>query len=163
MAAELDVDLELFGSLFVFMQKLTRYVDERLGHFGITSRQWLLLAVLDSAFIGRAPTITEAAVIYGSSRQNVKQIALQLERRGWLRLEPDPADARVVRLVLTEKIAEFHDPTVQADQASLVQAVFAGLDEHERRTLRDLVARCIDELPSSPITDPTPAPREELR
>jgi DNA-binding MarR family transcriptional regulator len=162
MAAELDTDLELFGSLFVFIQKLTRYVDERLGHFGITSRQWLLLAVVDNAFSGHAPTITEAAAIYGSSRQNVKQIALQLERRGWLRLEPDPADARVVRLALTEQIAVFHDPTVQAEQAASVQAVFAGLDEHERRTLRDLVARCIDELPSSPTADGTPASREEL-
>jgi DNA-binding MarR family transcriptional regulator len=162
MAAELDVDLELFGSLFVFMQKLTRFVDEQLADYGITSRQWLLLAVVDNAFSGHAPTITEAAAVYGSSRQNVKQIALQLERRGWLRLEPDPADARVVRLAPAEKMAVFHDPAVQAHQASLVQAVFAGLDAPEHRTLRDLIARCIDELPSSPTVDGTPSRREEL-
>jgi hypothetical protein len=68
----------------------------------------------------------------------------------------------VVRLAPAEKMAVFHDPAVQAHQASLVQAVFAGLDAPEHRTLRDLIARCIDELPSSRTADGTPSPREEL-
>lgn len=146
-----DTDVELFGSLFVLMQQLTSRVEERLASFGLTSRQWLLLGVIEKAFPGYAPTISEATATFGTSRQNVKQVALQLERRGWLRLEPDPADARVLRLVLTEQLAVFHDPIVEADQAAFILAVFGGLTHHERRAFLDLVTKCLTHL-SSPLT-----------
>jgi DNA-binding MarR family transcriptional regulator len=159
---DLSVEAELFGSLFVFLQKLTRSVDAQLEPFGLTSRQWLLLAVIDTAFGAHSPTISEAAAVYGTSRQNVKQIALQLERRGWLRLEPDRDDARAVRLVLTDRIQEFADPAVQAAQAAFVLTAFGALEPSERRTLRDLVVRCSAGLPAPPDDD-GPTAREDLR
>jgi DNA-binding MarR family transcriptional regulator len=143
-----DTDVELFGSLFVLMQQLTLRVEERLASFGLTSRQWLLLGVIEKAFPGYAPTISEATAAFGTSRQNVKQVALQLERRGWLRLQPDPADARVLRLVLTEKLAVFHDPIVEADQAAFILAVFGGLTHQERRAFLELVTKCLTHLSS---------------
>jgi len=163
MAEDLSVEVELFGSLFVFLQKLTRSVDAQLEPFGLTSRQWLLLAVIDKAFGAHAPTISEAAAAYGTSRQNVKQIALQLERRGWLRLEPDRDDARAVRLVPTERLQEFAEPAVQAAQAAFVLAAFGGIDPSERRTLRDLVVRCSAGLSAPPDDDDGTTTREDLR
>jgi DNA-binding MarR family transcriptional regulator len=152
MADDLSTEVELFGTLFVFMQKLTRRVDEELEPFGLTSRQWLLLAVLDKAFPDRAPTISDAAAAYGTSRQNVKQIALQLERRGWLRLERDQDDARAVRLVLTDQILAFQDPAVQAAQQAFLLATFGGLDRSRRAVFRDLVVTC-DAYLSRPLAD----------
>lgn len=141
-----SLEADLFGSLFVFLQQLTLRAEEHLAQFGLTSRQWLLLGVIEKAFAGRAPTISEATAVFGTSRQNVKQVAQQLQHGGWLRLESDPADARVLRLVLTERIAVFHDPAVQADQADFLHALFEGLTQPERRAFLDLVTRCIRNL-----------------
>ena len=77
---------EVFGSLFVLVQHLSRRADKELADLGLTTRQWLLLAVLINAFPGRSPSLSEAADKYGSSRQNVKQVALGLEARGFVRL-----------------------------------------------------------------------------
>jgi DNA-binding MarR family transcriptional regulator len=138
-----DTDIQLFGSMMVFSQQLMSRADEYLAPFGLTSRQWLLLAVLDKRFPGSAPTISEATEVFGTSRQNVKQVALQLERRGWLRVEPDPVDRRMLRLVPTDKRAVFDAPTVQADQAAFILSVFGGLAPDERRTLLEMVTTCI--------------------
>lgn len=145
-------DVELFGSLFVFMQQVTQRVDQWLGFLGLTSRQWLLLGVIDKAFPGRAPTISEVTEVFGTSRQNVKQVAVQLARRGWLRLEKDPADARATRLVLTDRLAVFADPAVQADRARFILGVFGGLSQRERQSFLDLVTRCRMHLLSVPTT-----------
>lgn len=150
-----DTDTELFGSLFVFMQQLTLQVEDRLRPLGLTSRQWLLLGVIDQAFRGTAPTISEAATVFGTSRQNVTQVAKQLERGGWLRLEPDQTDRRAIRLVLTDRLAIFDDPTIQAEQAAFIRSVFGGLTARERRTFLDMVTNCIDRLSSRAGHEPT--------
>jgi len=41
-------------------------------------------------------------VFMGSSRQNVKQLALKLEENDYLKIEKDENDARVIRLKLTK-------------------------------------------------------------
>jgi DNA-binding MarR family transcriptional regulator len=150
-----DTDVELFGSILVFMQQLTARMEERLRPFGLTSRQWMLLGVIDRAFPEGAPTISEAAAVFGTSRQNVKQIALQLARSGWLRLEPDPKDRRAIRLVPTEQLAVFDDPAVRADQAAFILSVFGGLTPRERRALLNMVTTCIGRL-SPPVDDASP-------
>ncbi|MCU0266415.1 MAG: MarR family transcriptional regulator [Actinomycetia bacterium] len=140
------VTAELFGSLFVLMQDLTRRADEQLAPLGLTSRQWLLLAVIEKAFPDSPPTLSEAAAVYGTSRQNVKQIAAQLSQRGWLHIEADPADGRATRLVLTDKVAVFADPAVTAGQVAFLDEVFGGLSDRQRRTLLTLVVRCLRHL-----------------
>jgi DNA-binding MarR family transcriptional regulator len=136
---------ELYWALFVVVQHLSRRMDERLTIVGLSSRQWLLLAVLERFFSDSAPTLTEAAARYGTSRQNVKQIALGLERRGWLRIEPDQADGRASRLVLTDRIGVFATPALVQEGADFLDAAFAGTPEPElvqmRRFTLDLLAR----------------------
>jgi DNA-binding MarR family transcriptional regulator len=157
MAEELsDTDIELFGSVFVLMQQLTFRADEHLRPLGLTSRQWLLLGVIAKAFPGRAPTISEAAAVFGTSRQNVRQVVSQLERGGWLRLEPDPADRRAIRLVLTDRLAVFDDPDVQAEQAAFIRSAFGGLTPKERRAFLTMVTTCISRLSLPAGNPPTP-------
>ena len=136
---------ELYWALFVLVQHLSRRMDERLTIVGLTSRQWLLLAVLARFFPDSAPTLTEAAARYGTSRQNVKQIALGLERSGWLRIEPDQADGRASRLVLTDRIQIFATPALLQEGDEFLEAVFAGTSdadlERMRRFTLDLLAR----------------------
>ena len=143
---------DAFGGVFVIVSHLTRLTDQALADWDLTSRQWLLLAVLTRGFAGRAPSLTEAADAYGSSRQNVKQIALGLESRGFLRLVPDPHDARTTRLELTDRVRIFDEPEGRARSLELLETAFAGLTRDEVLGLRDLVGRWLAAL-SGPRPD----------
>lgn len=136
----------VFGRVFVLHQHLARIADAALEPLGLTSRQWLLLAVLTRAFPGGAPTLTEAAAVYGSSRQNVKQVARGLVARGYLEMRPDPNDARATRLQVTPRVAEFDSPAGQARSAELLAGVFAGLERDELMVLEHLLGRWLREL-----------------
>jgi len=132
---------EIFGSVFLLAQYLARAGDEALARHGLTTKQWLLLAVLTRRFPGAHPTLTEAASVYGSSRQNVKQIARQLERRGFLRIVPDAADRRALRLALTEEAELFDAPAEAARLAGLLAELLAGFGGRDLHSLRDLLRR----------------------
>jgi DNA-binding MarR family transcriptional regulator len=130
---------QLFGSAFVLVQHLGRRMDGLLTPMGVTTRQWLLLAVLSRS--DQPLSLTEAAARYGSSRQNVKSIALGLERAGYLCLEPDPADARTIRLHLRDTVRRFDEPAVAAQGSAFLAEVFAGLDADDLAVLDELMRR----------------------
>jgi DNA-binding MarR family transcriptional regulator len=133
---------ELFGAIFLLGQHLNRRGDAALLPLDLTSKQWLLLAVLTKAFAGRAPTLSEVAAVHGSSRQNVKQLAQQLAARGFLRLVPDAKDGRMLRLELTPKVvALFESPEALGRQEALFEEVFRAFDAEDLRRLHGLVTR----------------------
>jgi MarR family transcriptional regulator, transcriptional regulator for hemolysin len=92
----------VFGSLFLLANKLQIKGDKFLSEDHITLRQWLL-TVLILQCKDRHPTLGEVAKMMGTSHQNVKQLANKLMERGFLEIEKDKVDARVIRLKLTEK------------------------------------------------------------
>lgn len=155
---DIVVRAELFGLLFVLLQNLSRRIDDGLAAHGLSSRQWLLLAVLTRGF-DQPPTLSEAAAVYGSSRQNVKQLAGQLAQLGYLELIPDATDRRAVRLHLTDAVTVFDTAAVRAQQSALLTEVFAGLAEDDVRTMRNLVVRCLDHLvpASRALSSPSPS------
>lgn len=142
---------QAFGTVFMIVQHLTKLADLQLAQLGITTRQWLLLAVLTKDFDGRSPSLSEAAERYGSSRQNVKQIALGLQSRGFVRLVNDPADARTTRIELTERVREFDEAPMLRRTSVLLDDAFAGLRAHEVQDLRDLTQRWLNGLSGGTI------------
>jgi DNA-binding MarR family transcriptional regulator len=147
---------EAFGSLFVLMAHLSRRADTELADLGLTTRQWLLLAVLTNGFGAYSPSLSEAAEKYGSSRQNVKQVALGLESRGFVRLVPDPTDARTTRIELTDRVRDFDEPPMVRRTDAMLGDAFAGLTPVETRDLLALVRRWLAGLT-------TPTAGEEQR
>jgi len=139
-----------FGGLFVLVQHLTRLGDAHLAELGLTTPQWLLLAVLTQGFPGRAPSLSEAAAVYGSSRQNVKRMALGLQERGYLRLLADPGDARTVRLAVTDKVGWFDTADGQAASRRLLAAAFAGMAAADIHALDQGLGRWLSAI--APIT-----------
>lgn len=154
--ALLTARAEVFGSVFVIVQHLTRRADRELSDLDLTTRQWLLLAVLTNAFPDRSPSLSEAAEEYGSSRQNIKQIALGLEARGFVRLVTDPADARTTRIEVTERVRLFDQPPMVQRSAAMLEDAFAGLTPGEVGQLRDLAQRWLGGLTA-------PTSREEAQ
>lgn len=147
----LDAQSEIFGSVFILAQYLAKRGDEALEPLGLTTKQWLLLAVLVKRFPEQSPTLSEASLWYGSSHQNVKKIAQQLEQRGYLKLEPDPKDRRILRLHLTAKIAVFEEQMEMERQARLLGELFSQFDSKELISLQMLLRRWVSMLSPNPL------------
>lgn len=139
-----------FGAVFVVAQHLDRMGDVVLAPLGLTTKQWLLLAVVERGFRSRRPTLTQAAALYGSSRQNVKAIALGLEAAGYLRLERDPGDRRALHLVATERSAVFATPEWRAREAAFFAFAFGDLTPDEVATMAGLLGRWLAAVASQP-------------
>lgn len=153
------------GTVFVVAQHLDRLGDVVLAPLGLTTKQWLLLAVVERGFGRRHPTLSEAAAAYGSSRQNVKAIAHGLEAGGYLRIVRDAADRRALRLVPTEKVAVFTTPEWAAREAAFLSFAFGDLQPDEVARLADLLQRWLagiatwpDELAPAAPTGPADGP-----
>jgi DNA-binding MarR family transcriptional regulator len=152
----LEARAVLFGRVFVLAQHLTRLTDAALADWDLTTRQWLLLAILSRAFPDRAPSLTEAAEVYGSSRQNVKQIALGLEARGFVRLVPDADDGRTTRIERTDRQRLFDEPEGRAKGMDLLGRAFHDLSRDETLLLRDVLTRWVDALAAQGRGEPRP-------
>ena len=123
----------VFAYLFVIANKLQVIGDRLLD--GFTMKQWLLTAAV--AHCGAIPPkLSEVAELMGSSHQNVKQIALKLEEKGFLRLARDPRDSRALRLILTEK-SNLYWENRQTEDERFLRELFAGFSPAEINALSD--------------------------
>lgn len=130
----------VFGSLFQLANQLQAAGDRYLAGERLTTKQWFLIVAVGQ-FTDTEPTISQAAEFMGSSRQNVKQLALKLEKRGFLRISRDAKDARAYRLQLTEPCEAFWNAR-QAQDAAFVARIFRGLTAEELQT----VSRCFQSM-----------------
>lgn len=147
-----------FGAVFVVAQHLDRLGDVVLAPLGLTTKQWLLLAVVEHAFAGRRPTLTEAAAVYGSSRQNVKAIARGLESAGYLRIIRDPDDRRALRLAATDRTAVFASAEWRAREEAFFSFAFGDLEAGEIARLAELLDRWLAGVASRPAEPADAAP-----
>lgn len=91
------------------------------------------------------PTINELSEVMGSSHQNVKQILLKLEKKGFVSMVSDENDKRKQRIMLTE---ECHDFCKKNDKASqvIIDKIFAGVDENSLRNTIQTIMKMEDNL-----------------
>lgn len=91
----------LFAALFLYANRL-QTAGDKLDKV-VTMKQWLLI-VMAKQFGGEAPTLSELGSFLGCSRQNVKKLALSLEKTGLIELR---RDGRALRVVHTEKCRHY--------------------------------------------------------
>lgn len=113
-------------------------LDRALAPAGITSQQAAMLQLIEAQ--PSAPTITFVAQAMGMTQQNVKQIALSLEKKGFLEIAVDPADRRARRLQLTEHHHRFWKQRNPSDFSS-VEEWTAGLSDAEIATALQLLTQ----------------------
>ena len=77
----------------------------------ITLKQQFLMIALE--LFDEAPTLKEMGDLIGCSYQNVKRMAAQLEKSGYLILQKDNADKRKIRLVSSGKIEQMAEKNRQ--------------------------------------------------
>lgn len=136
----IDMQKFIFGSLFLIANKLQVIGDQYLEEDGMTTKQWFLTVML-SQFGDNTPTLSEVAELAGSSRQNIKQLSLKLEEKGFLTIEKDDKDARAVRLKLTQKSYEFWEKRSNQDDRYIIE-LFNDFGEEETV----LFYNCINKL-----------------
>jgi len=134
----------VFGSIQVIANKKETLLERELKEFDMTFKQWFMTVVIENTF-DTPPTLKETAKAMGSSHQNVKQIALKLEQKGFIILEIDKKDFRVKRISLTEKCHKFSE-IIQEKATTFTESLFMGIDEDEISKARSVLHKMMSNL-----------------
>ena len=138
---KMDARYVVFGSIFLLANRLQTVMDKSARD--ITAKQWFLLMVL--GLFDAPPTLSQLASAMDSSHQNVKQLALKLEKKGFVRIQPDPDDRRALRIVMTDAFSQW-DRRNRAFQESFIGTMFRDLTEQEIHTMKRAQLKLYDAL-----------------
>ena len=83
-----------------------------------------------------APTINELSDVMGSSHQNVKQILLKLEKKGFVTTVVDEKDKRKQRIIVTDEARRFLEENDNKGQQSqyIIGQIFNGISDKNLQT-----------------------------
>jgi DNA-binding MarR family transcriptional regulator len=119
---------------------------------GISHYEYFVLAGLSMA-AGRTLRMSDLAVFTQGTLARLSNVVAQLEKRGWGRRAPDPADGRCTLAILTEqgwaKVAQSAPGHVE----EVRRIVFDPLTKAQQRQLQEIsrrILRAIDPDNSSP-------------
>lgn len=139
----IDKQKFIISRLFLLANK-TRIIGDRVLSGEMTIRQWLLTAAIVQ-LKDTPPTLGEAARLMGSSHQNVKQLAVKLQEKGFMVLEKYGKDCRETRLRLTEKNYSFWERS-QSYIRELLDEIFHDFSEAELDSICQCFARLYESI-----------------
>ena len=114
--------------------------DEGLSHF-----EYWVMALLSEA-PARSLRLSVLAAQANASLSRLSHVVTRLERRGWVRRERDPEDARAMLAVLSDEGGERVTAAAPGHVALVRSLVFDGLDAGAVRELDRVCARLVDHL-----------------
>ena len=117
----------LLGLLSAFDNRFQAAADAFLKE--ITWKQFF--AVICINLCKEPPTLNELSDVMGSSHQNVKQILLRLEKKGFVSTVADEKDKRKQRITVTGEARRFMEENDKNGQQSqyIIGRIFDGVDE----------------------------------
>ncbi|WP_310604093.1 MarR family winged helix-turn-helix transcriptional regulator [Anaerosporobacter sp.] len=118
----------IFSSIFVLQNRMQTAGDKIQTQ--ISMKQWLLIAMTESCPEPR--TLTNIGNLMGCSRQNVKKLALSLEKKGFVTMPLGSNNS--VRIELTEKVNEYAQE-IGLQQMQTLKMLFADFNEEEIKQL----------------------------
>ncbi len=111
----------IFSSFFILQNRMQTLFDSYLED--ITSKQWLIMVIVST--FPNPPSLSEVAEHAGCSRQNVKKIAVVLEKKGFIELITEK-ETRAVRIVLKQKFYDFYKPFEEKSTIG-IEKIFQGM------------------------------------
>ena len=135
---------DTFAKIFLLNNKLQYIIDKELQKDLLTTKQFLLIAAIEKGF-DNPPSVKEVAYALGTSHQNIKQIANQLQRKGFIAMEKDPDDRRVTRLKVTEKNRRYWDSKA-GEHEEVVFGLFSFLNEEEISIFHSTINKMLSSL-----------------
>jgi len=121
---------------------MRRELDASIREAGITPTQWQALGVLC-----HMPGLTHSELMRHLAIEppSVTSLVNGMQRKGWIRWERSPADARAKRLFLTAAGRRLIDSLRRATEP-IERRMAAALSESERETLRRLLRTLVESL-----------------
>lgn len=116
----------LLGLLSAFDNRFQAMADKVMVE--ISWKQFFAIICINMC--KEAPTVRELSEIMGSSHQNVKQILLKLEKKGFVSILADPKDKRKQRIVLTDYCRDFCQKNDEMS-GKIIREMFDGIDEEQ--------------------------------
>lgn len=135
---------DIIGQVFCVANMLQFISDRSFKEDNLTTKQWMLLATMEK-FFEDPPGIKDLARKMGLSHQNVKQLALKLEKSGFVRLIKDEKDKRILRIHVTDKVEEVFGARYEKDKA-MIERIFEDFESDEVAVLSRGLYKLIDKL-----------------
>jgi DNA-binding MarR family transcriptional regulator len=135
--------LDAFGKLFLLSQRFEYIANKDLDKDDLTTKQFLLIAAIEKGF-DHPPSLSEAADILSTSRQNVKQLVNILEKKGFIKVVSSEEDKRKSLLTLTKKNREYWDSRADA-QLKTIAKLFRTLAPTEISEFYSIVDKLLDD------------------
>nr|WP_084699510.1 MarR family transcriptional regulator [Actinoplanes globisporus] len=128
-------------SLAALLMRLPGALDAQLQRdAALTHFEYLVLSGLSMA-PERTMRMSDLAVAAEGSLPRLSQVVSRLEKRGWVRRFPDPADGRVTLAVLTDEGYAKVVAAAPGHVEAVRQLVFDPLTKPQRRQLREIARR----------------------
>jgi len=137
----IELSYFLVGLLSAFENRFQAVADKTMEE--ISWKQFF--AIICTSLCKESPTIKELAEIMGSSHQNVKQILLKLEKKGFVDIIVDEKDKRKQRVVLTQFCKEFCEKNNEIAEISM-KKMFAGIQEEQLKVTIQTIMQIEDNL-----------------
>lgn len=116
----------LLSGVFVQENRLHAIMDRYLKE--MTCKQWLVMVVADA--YDTPPDLSTIAKMLGCSRQNIKKLAVSLEKAGFVSLETSESDGRSLCVLITDKGKKVIENSKNLEE-KVHQSLFRDFSEHE--------------------------------
>lgn len=137
----IELSYFLLGVLSAFENRFQAVADQAMKE--ISWKQFFAIICINMC--KSSPTVKELAEIMGSSHQNVKQILLKLEKKGFVRIAVDEKDKRKQRIELTDYCREFCEKNDEMS-AHIVKKMFEGISEEQIQGTIQTIIQMEDKL-----------------
>lgn len=126
----------LLGLLSAFENRFQAVADNQMKE--ISWKQFFAIICIN--LCKEPPTLRELSDVLGSSHQNVKQILLKLEGKGFIEFFPDENDKRKQRIRLTKKCIRFCEKNNDMSM-QIMSKMFEGIPEKDIKTTIRTITR----------------------
>ena len=139
----IELSYFLIGLLSAFNNRFQATADSTMEE--ISWKQFFAIICIN--LCKDRPTVKELAEIMGSSHQNVKQILLKLEKKGFVQVRVDESDKRKQRIELTDYCREF---CAKNDEMSMniMKKMFEGISDEQLKITIQTIIQIEDNLKS---------------
>lgn len=137
----IELSYFLLGLLSAFENRFQAVADGTMKE--ISWKQFFAIICINMC--KEKPTVKELAEIMGSSHQNVKQILLKLEKKGFVSITVDESDKRKQRIELTDYCREF---CAKNDEMTMriMKKMFEGVSEEQLQITIQTIIQIEDNL-----------------
>lgn len=137
----IELSYFLLGLLSAFENRFQAVADSTMKE--ISWKQFFAIICIN--LCKDKPTVKELAELMGSSHQNVKQILLKLEKKGFVYITVDERDKRKQRIELTDYCRGFCSKNDEMTK-NIMKKMFAGVSEEQLQITIQTIIQIEDNL-----------------